>query len=118
MNRPKAWSKQKKEWKDIDQKRENVIKLRIQLSELRKVRDDSSKTSSLLTKFKDDPKFREYLELTTGKTFGIEKKAKPTEENNEAEDNADKEEQEIDAAKQSQTKLADKEGVSDALVSV
>lgn len=114
-SRPKAWSQKKEEQNEVQVKREDQERLRIQLSHLRQAGNDLLKTNALLAKYKDDPKFRQYLELTAGKSDLLQRIEDL--ENKEFKDKQKRYEdhsEEDEGIVEDQDKLAKKQEISDA----
>ena len=111
------------EAQEAKQKREDAIKFRIQLSKLRSAGDDTKKRNSLFEKYKNDPKFKQYIELSGGASKAgitqdewnkLEGKTSPSKEEKEPHEDASSEDEGIEP---DANNLARKEDVSDKDVS-
>lgn len=98
-------------------KREEQKRLRIQLSHLRQAGNDIQKTNDLLAKYKDDPKFRQYLELTAGKSDLLQKVENLDKESNRMQKSKEDTSDEDEGIVEDEDKIAKKQEISDASVS-
>uniref|UniRef100_A0A2P2I0F9 RNA-binding protein 19 n=1 Tax=Hirondellea gigas TaxID=1518452 RepID=A0A2P2I0F9_9CRUS len=107
---PKSIREQKAQEKLVAQKREDSKQLRLQLSRLRRTKNDESKTTELLKQYKNDPKFQHFIALKTGKN--LLDKTDTKEETTQIKNDQTTEDEEL---KENKDSLANKEELSDIL---